>query len=90
MMTNTNYANEMVNLAIGVNQSIDELIDYCYEQFGVKDIMSLDPQTLVLLQKTKALTKITQDYMLTSTKLMQQFDQQLTAIDRKMEQLLQK
>lgn len=90
MMTNTNYAEEMVNLSIGMNQSIDELIDYCYEQFGIKDIMSLDSETLVLLQKTMQLTKTAQDYMLTTAKLMRQFDQQLATINDKMDQLLQK
>ena len=87
-MTNTNYANELVNLAISMNQSIDELVDYCYEQFWIKDIMSLDPEMLVLLQKTMRLSKAAQDYMLTSTKLMQQFDQQLSTINKKMDELL--
>lgn len=90
MMTNTNYAEEMVNLSIGMNQSIDELIAYCYEQFGIKDIMSLDSENLVLLQKTMQLTKTAQDYMLTTAKLMRQFDQQLATINDKMDQLLQK
>lgn len=89
-MTNTNYANEMVNLTIDMNQSIDELIDYCYEQFGVKDIMSLDPEMLIMLQKTMKFTKMAKDYMFTSAKLMQQFDQQLSTINSKMDELLSK
>ena len=89
-MTKTNYAEAMVNLSIGMSQTIDELMDYCYEQFGIKDIMSLDSETLVLLQKTMALTKAAQDYMVTSAQLMKQFDQQLTSINQKMDQLLQK
>lgn len=88
MMTNTNYANEMVNLAIDMNVSIDELMDYCYKQFGVGDIMSLDPEMFVLLQKTMKLTKTAKDYMFTSTKLMQHFDQQLETINKKMDELL--
>lgn len=89
-MTNTNYANEMVNLAIDMNTSIDELIDYCYKQFGVTDIMSLDPEMFVMLQKTMKFTKMAKDYMFTSAKMMQQFDQQLTSINKKMDELLSK
>lgn len=89
-MTKTNYAEAMVNLSIGMSQIIDELMDYCYEQFGIKDIMSLDSETLVLLQKTMTLTKEAQDYMITSAQLMKQFDQQLTSINQKMDQLLTK
>lgn len=89
-MTKTNYAEAMVNLSIGMSQTIDELIDYCYEQFGIKDIMRLDSETLVLLQKTMALTKAAQDYTVISAQLMKQFDQQLTSINQKMDQLLQK
>lgn len=89
-MTNTNYANERVNLAIDMNASVDELMDYCYKQFGVKDIMDLDSEMFIMLQKTMKLTKIAKDYMFTSTKLMQQFDQQLKTINNKMDELLSK
>ena len=71
MMTNTNYSNAMVELAKGMNQSIDELVDYCMKQFDVKDIFSLDTETLGLLRKSMELTKQAQDYVLLTAKTMQ-------------------
>lgn len=89
MMTN-NYANELMELTIGMNQSIDELKDYCFTQFGVKDILTLDPELLVLLQKSMKLMKTAQDYSVTIAKLMQQFDRQLYDINKKLDTLLSK
>lgn len=90
MMTNTNYANEMVNLTVGINQTMDEFMDYCMKQFDVKDIFSLDAETLGLIQKSMELMKMVKDYQLTTAKLMQQFDNQLNDIDRKLDLLLSK
>lgn len=90
MMTNTNYANEMVNLTVGINQTMDEFMDYCMKQFDVKDIFSLDAETLGLIQKSMELIKMVKDYQLTTAKLMQQFDNQLNDINRKLDLLLSK
>lgn len=90
MMTNTNYANEMVNLTVGINQTMDEFMDYCMKQFDVKDIFSLDAETLGLIQKSMELMKMVKDYQLTTAKLMQQFDNQLNDINRKLDLLLSK
>lgn len=90
MMTNTNYANAMVELAKGMNQSIDELKDYCFTQFGVKDILTLDPELLVLLQKSMKLTKQVQDYQLLTAKTMQEMDLKLNSITEKLDLLLSK
>lgn len=90
MMTNTNYSNEMVELAKGMNQSIDEFIDYCIKQFDVKDIFSLDAETLGLLQKSMELTKQAQDYMLLTAKTMQEMDLKLNNITEKLNLLLSK
>lgn len=90
MMTNTNYSNAMVELAIGMNQSIDELVDYCMEQFDVKDIFSLDAETLGLLQKSMELTKQAQDYVLLTAKTMQEMDLKLNNITEKLNLLLSK
>lgn len=90
MMTNTNYSNAMVELAIGMNQSIDELVDYCMEQFDVKDIFSLDAETLGLLQKSMELTKQAQDYVLLTAKTMQEMDLKLNNITKKLNLLLSK
>lgn len=89
MMTN-NYANELMELATEMNQSIDELKDYCMEQFSVKDILTLDPELLALLQKSMKLMKAAQDYSVTTAKLMQQFDRQLYDINKKLDTLLSK
>ena len=89
-MTNTNYSNAMVELAKGINQSIDELVDYCMKQFDVKDIFSLDAETLVLLQKSMKLTKKAQDYVLLTAKTMQEMDLKLNNITEKLNLLLSK
>lgn len=89
MMTN-NYANELMELTIGMNQSIDELKDYCFTQFDIKDVLTLDPELLVLLQKSMKLMKTAQDYSVTTAKLMQQFDRQLYDINKKLDTLLSK
>ena len=88
--TNTNYSNAMVELAHGMNQRIDELMDYCMEQFDVKDILSLDPQTLTLLQKSMELMKTAQDYQLLTAKTMQEMDLKLNNITDKLNLLLAK
>ena len=90
MMTNTNYSNAMVELAKGMNQSIDELMDYCMKQFDVKDIFSLDAETLGLLQKSMELAKQAQDYMLLTAKTMQEMDLMLNDITKKLNLLLSK
>ena len=90
MMTNTDYSNAMVELVIGMNQSIDELVDYCMKQFDVKDIFSLDAETLGLLQKTMELTKQAQDYVLLTAKTMQDMDLKLNNITEKLNLLLSK
>lgn len=90
MMTNTNYSNAMVELAKGMNQSIDELMDYCITQFDVKDIFSLDYETLRLLQKSMEFTKQAQDYMLLTAKIMQEMDLKLNNITEKLNLLLSK
>lgn len=90
MMTNTNYSNAMVELAKGMNQSIDELVDYCMKQFDVKDIFSLDAETLGLLRKSMELTKQAQDYMLLTAKTMQEMDLKLNSITEKLDLLLSK
>ena len=90
MMTNTNYSNAMVELAKGMNQSIHELMDYCMKQFDVKDIFSLDAETLVLLQKSMKLTKKAQDYALLTAKTMQEMDLKLNNITEKLNLLLSK
>ena len=90
MMTNTNYSNAMVKLAKGMNQSIDELVDYCMKQFDIKDILSLDAETLGLLQKSMELTKQAQDYMLLTAKTMQEMDLKLNNITEKLNLLLSK
>ena len=90
MMANTNYSNAMVELAKGMNQSIDELMDYCVKQFDVKDIFSLDAETLGLLQKSIELTKQTQDYVLLTAKTMQEMDLKLNNITEKLNLLLSK
>lgn len=90
MMTNTNYSNAMVELAKGMNQSIDELVDYCMKQFDIKDIFSLDAETLVLLQKSMELTKQAQDYVLLTAKTMQEMDLKLNNIAEKLNLLLSK
>ena len=89
-MTNTNYSNAMVELAKGMNQSIDELVDYCMKQFDIKDIFSLDAETLVLLQKSMELTKQAQDYVLLTAKTMQEMDLKLNNIAEKLNLLLSK
>lgn len=89
-MANTNYSNAMVELAKGMNQSIDELMDYCVKQFDVKDIFSLDAETLGLLQKSIELTKQTQDYVLLTAKTMQEMDLKLNNITEKLNLLLSK
>ena len=89
-MTNTNYSNAMVELAKGMNQSIDELMDYCMKQFDVKDIFSLDAETLGLLQKSMELAKQAQDYMLLTAKTMQEMDLMLNDITKKLNLLLSK
>lgn len=90
MMTNTNYSNAMVELAKGMNQSIDELMDYCMKQFDVKDIFSLDAETLVILQKSMELTKQVQDYQLLTAKTIQEMDLKLNNITEKLNLLLSK
>lgn len=90
MMTNTNYSNAMVELAKGMNQSIDELVDYCMKQFDVKDIFSLDAETLGLLQKSMELTKQAQDYVLLTAKTMQEMDLKLNLLLSKLNLLLSK
>ena len=90
MMTNTNYSNAMVELAKGMNQSIDELMDYCMKQFDVKDIFSLDAETLGLLQKSMELAKQAQDYVLLTAKTMQEMDLKLNNITEKLNLLLSK
>ena len=90
MMTNTNYSNAMVELAKGMNQSIDEFMDYCMKQFSVKDIFSLDYETLRLLQKSMELTKQAQDYALLTAKTMQEMDLKLNNITEKLNLLLSK
>ena len=89
-MTNTNYSNAMVELAKGMNQSIDELIDYCIKQFDVEDISSLDAETLGLLQKSMELKKQAQDYVLLTAKTMQEMDLKLNNITEKLNLLLSK
>lgn len=89
-MTNTNYSNEMVELAKSMNQSIDELVDYCMKQFDVKDIFSLDDETLGLLRKSMELSKQTQDYVLLTAKTMQEMDLKLNSITEKLDALLSK
>ena len=89
-MTNTNYSNAMVELAKGMNQSIDELVDYCIKQFDVEDIFSFDAETLRLLQKSMELTKQAQDYMLLTAKTMQEMDLKLNNITEKLNLLLSK
>lgn len=90
MMTNTNYSNAMVELAKDMNQSIDELVDYCMKQFYIKDIFSLDAETLGLLQKSMELTKQAQDYVLLTAKTMQEMDLKLNNITEKLNLLLSK
>lgn len=90
MMTNTNYSNAMVELAKDMNQSIDELVDYCMKQFDIKDIFSLDAETLGLLQKSMELTKQVQDYVLLTAKTMQEMDLKLNNITEKLNLLLSK
>ena len=90
MMTNTNYSNAMVELAKGMNQSIDEFMDYCMKQFDIKDIFSLDAETLELLQKSMELTKQAQDYVLLTAKTMQEMDLKLNNITEKLNLLLSK
>ena len=90
MMTNTNYSNAMVELAKGMNQSIDELLDYCMKQFDVKDIFSLDAEILGLLQKSMELTKQAQDYVLLTAKTMREMDLKLNNITEKLNLLLSK
>ena len=90
MMTNTNYSNAMVELAKGMNQSIDELVDYCMKQFYIKDIFSLDAETLGLLQKSMELTKQAQDYVLLTAKTMREMDLKLNNITEKLNLLLSK
>jgi hypothetical protein len=90
MMTNTNYSNAMVELAKGMNQSIDELVDYCMKQFDVKDIFSLDDETLGLLRKSMELSKQAQDYVLLTAKTMQEMDLKLNSITEKLDILLSK
>ena len=90
MMTNTNYSNAMVELAKGMNQSIDELMDYCMKQFDVKDIFSLDAETLGLLLKSMELTKQAQDYVLLTAKTMKEMDLKLNNITEKLNLLLSK
>ena len=89
-MTNTNYSNAMVELAKGMNQSIDEFMDYCMKQFDIKDIFSLDAETLELLQKSMELTKQAQDYVLLTAKTMQEMDLKLNNITEKLNLLLSK
>lgn len=90
MMTNTNYSNAMVELAKDMNQSIDELVDYCMKQFDIRDIFSLDTETLVLLQKSMELTKQAQDYVILTAKTMQEMDLKLNNITEKLNLLLSK
>ena len=90
MMTNTNYSNAMVELAKGMNQSIDELVDYCMKQFDIKDIFSLDAETLGLLQKSMELTKQAQEYVLLTAKTMQEMDLKLSNITEQLNLLLSK
>lgn len=90
MMTNTNYSNAMVELAKDMNQSIDEFVDYCMKQFDIKDIFSLDAETLVLLQKSMELTKQAQDYVLLTAKTMQEMDLKFNNITEKLNLLLSK
>lgn len=90
MKKKTNYSNAMVELAKGMNQSIDELVDYCMKQFDVKDIFSLDAETLGLLQKTMELTKQAQDYVLLTAKTTQEMDLKLNNITEKLNLLLSK
>lgn len=90
MMTNTNYSNAMVEMAHGMNQSIDELMDYCMNQFDIKDIFSLDAETLGLLRKSMELTKQAQDYMLLTAKTMQEMELKLDNITEKLNLLLSK
>ena len=90
MMTNTNYSNAMVELAKDMNQSIDEFVDYCMKQFTIKDIFSLDYETLRLLQKSMELTKQAQDYALLTAKTMQEMDLKLNNITEKLNLLLSK
>lgn len=90
MMANTNYSNAMVELAKDMNQSIDEFVDYCMKQFDVKDIFSLDAETLGLLQKSMELTKQAQDYVLFTAKTMQEMDLKLNNITEKLNLLLSK
>ena len=89
-MTNTNYSNAMVELAKDMNQSIDELVDYCMKQFYIKDIFSLDAETLGLLQKSMELTKQAQDYVLLTAKTMREMDLKLNNITEKLNLLLSK
>lgn len=89
-MTNTNYSNAMVESAKGMNQSIDEFVDYCMKQFDIKDIFSLDAETLGLLQKSMKLTKQAQDYVLLTAKNMQEMDLKLNNITEKLNLLLSK
>lgn len=89
-MTNTNYSNAMVELAKDMNQSIDELVDYCMKQFDIRDIFSLDTETLVLLQKSMELTKQAQDYVILTAKTMQEMDLKLNNITEKLNLLLSK
>lgn len=90
MTTNTNYSNAMVELAHGMNQSIDELMDYCMSQFDVKDILNLDTETLGLFQKSMELMKAAQDYQLLTAKAMQEMDMKLNNITDKLNLLLSK
>ena len=90
MMTNTNYSNAMVELAKDMNQCIDELVDYCMKQFDVKDIFSLDAETLGLLLKSMELTKQAQNYVLLTAKNMQEMDLKLNNITEKLNLLLSK
>ena len=90
MMTNTNYSNAMVESAKGMNQNIDEFMDYCMKQFDVKDIFSLDAETLGLLQKSMELAKQAQDYVLLTAKTMQEMDLKLNNITEKLNLLLSK
>lgn len=90
MTTNTNYSNAMVELAHGMNQSIDELMDYCMSQFDVKDILNLDTETLGLFQKSIELMKAAQDYQLLTAKAMQEMDMKLNDITDKLNLLLSK
>ena len=89
-MTNTNYSNAMVELAKDMNQCIDELVDYCMKQFDVKDIFSLDAETLGLLLKSMELTKQAQNYVLLTAKNMQEMDLKLNNITEKLNLLLSK